>query len=155
MTNSKKLLPETTNAALISIHPVYVEKILSGEKRWEFRRSWAKQPVEHLVIYSTSPIKRIVAVVEVGQEVRASKSKLWTLSRDSGGGISRRKLYEYLDGKSEAVALELKSRLILEGGGVDPKEIFGDAFRAPQSFQYMNSAQWSVLRGKCEGVSWV
>lgn len=153
MKNSEILFPATANVALISIHPLYADRILSGEKRWEFRRSWAKQPIDYLAIYSTSPVKRIVAVVEVGQEIRASKNKLWELSRDHGGGISRRKLYAYLEGKAEAIALELKNRLILHES-IDPFEIFGDNFRAPQSFQYLSSDKWSLLRDKLSGKSW-
>jgi predicted transcriptional regulator len=37
--------------ALISIHPEYVSKILSGEKRLEFRRVWATRPLNMLLIY--------------------------------------------------------------------------------------------------------
>lgn len=141
------------NVALISIHPEHVEKIVSGEKMWEFRRAWAKSPVDLLVVYATAPIKMIIAVIEIGEEVRGSKQRLWELSRDHQGGISRRKLFAYLEGKSEGVALQLKSRLVFENG-IDPKELFGKGFRAPQSFQYMNQKEWLLIRDKARGMSW-
>lgn len=96
-----------SNAALISIHPTYVERIMSGEKRFEFRRAWARTPVDLLVIYATSPIQRIVAIAEVGRIIRASKSRLWEVARERGAGISRSELFAYLEGKLEGVALEL------------------------------------------------
>lgn len=140
----KHSLPIAANAALISIHPGYVEKIVSGEKRLEFRRSWAALPVDYLVIYATAPVKRIVAFAEIGQTHRGSKSSLWRLSQLEGGGISRRKLFAYLDGKKDAVALELKRnfRLVNE---VDPLDVFGPAFRPPQSFRYLAREEWVLL----------
>lgn len=124
-------------AVLISIHPEYVNKILSGEKRLEFRRSWTATPVKSLVIYATSPMQRIVALAEIKQVYVGPKTKLWGLSQKMGGGISRRKLFFYLAGKKSPVAIELaKVQEII--GGLDPKNIFGKNFRPPQSFCYLN-----------------
>ncbi len=105
MTNLKRFLPMEGSAALISIHPNYVERILSGEKCLEFRRSWAANPIDILVIYATAPVQQIVAVTQVGNVFRGSKNRLWELARDKGGGISRRKLFDYMQGKKRKVAL--------------------------------------------------
>lgn len=44
---------------LLSINPEYVEKIFSGIKKYEYRRSIFKnEAVDTIVIYSTSPIKK-------------------------------------------------------------------------------------------------
>lgn len=153
MKNTKRSFPAATNAALISIHPNYVEKIISGEKRLEFRRTWAATPVEYLAIYSTAPVKRIVALVEVGRTIRGSKTRLWELSRQEGGGISRRRLFSYLDGKKEAVALELKRRITL-ATELDPSDVFGADFRPPQSFRYLTKQEWGLLRRRSKGASW-
>lgn len=141
------------NAALISIHPGYVEKIISGEKRLEFRRGWAAIPVDLLVIYATLPVQQIVALVEVGQTIRASKTKLWELARDHGGGISRRKLFAYLEGKQEGVALELTRRLKFSAG-VDPRSLFGQEFVPPQSFRYLKKDELKILSKQIKGEIW-
>lgn len=141
------------NAVLISIHPEYVEKILSGEKAWEFRRVWTKKPVDYLVVYSTAPVKRILAIVETGKEIRGSTFKLWKLSRDCLGGVSRRKLYSYFNGKTEGIAIQIKKKQIFKDG-IDPKEVFGDKFRAPQSFQFLNESEWNYLLEKGERIPW-
>ena len=141
------------NVALISIHPEYVEKIVSGEKMWEFRRAWAKNPVDLLAVYATAPVKMIIAVIEIGEEVRGSKQMLWELARDHQGGISRRKLFAYLKGKKEGVALQLKNKLIFKNG-IDPRDMFGNDFRAPQSFQYMKQKEWLLITDKARGMSW-
>lgn len=131
-------------AILISIHPGYVEKIISGEKKLEFRRTWATQPTDVLVIYATYPIQRIVAVANVEQVIVGSRSRMWELSRDVGGGISRSKLFSYLNGKTTAVAIEMAEVTPIDGG-VDPKFLFGHSFRPPQSFRYLNDDEYSKL----------
>ena len=138
---------------LISIHPGYAEKIIAGEKRIEFRRMWASSQVDYLAIYATSPVKRIVAFAEVGRTIMGSKTKLWELSRKIGGGVSRRKLFAYLEGKREAVALELK-RVVELDSEVDPLELFGQNFRPPQSFRYLTEEEWSLLRRKIKEMPW-
>ena len=48
---------------ILSIKPKHVEKILSGEKQYEFRKQIFKNPeVENIFIYASSPVKKIVAV---------------------------------------------------------------------------------------------
>lgn len=141
------------NAALISIHPNYVEKILSGEKRLEFRRSWGTNQVDFLVIYSTSPVQQIVAVTEIGQVFRGSKNRLWELARSQGGGISRRKLFAYMEGKKEGVALEL-SRTLKIAQGINPRDFFGEGFRPPQSFRYLSSSEFTKLAKHVRGEKW-
>ena len=48
--------------ALLSVKPEYAEKILSGEKIYEFRRRiFKRKDVDILVIYATRPQCRVVA----------------------------------------------------------------------------------------------
>lgn len=53
-------------AIVMSIDPRFIEKIFSGEKVYEYRKSVAKQKPEKIIIYSTSPVSAIVgdAVIE-------------------------------------------------------------------------------------------
>lgn len=129
---------------LISIHPSHAEKIISGEKRLEFRRSWAARPVEMLFIYATSRVQKVVAVAQVKHVFRGSRTSLWNLSRTKGGGISRRKLFSYLKGKKEAFAIELIKIKPIKGG-IDPLLIFGPDFRPPQSFRYLTDEERAKL----------
>lgn len=142
-----------SNAALISIHPIYVERILSGEKRFEFRRSWAALPVDFLVIYATSPVQRIVALAKIGRTIRGNKTRLWAIARRKGAGISRNKLFTYLYGKKEGVALELVRRLKLTEE-VDPRMIFGKNFSPPQSFRYLEQNELTLLTKHLRYEAW-
>lgn len=141
------------SAVLISIHPNYVEKILSGEKRLEFRRSWAASQVDYLVVYATSPVQQIVSVIQMGQVFRGSKSRLWELARSKGGGISRRKLFKYMEGKNEGVALEL-SRVLKIAEGINPRIFFGNEFHPPQSFRYLTQSEFAKLVKQLGGKKW-
>ena len=133
------------DVALISIHPEHVEKIIAGEKNVEFRRSWPSRAIRTLVIYATSPAKHLAAVVEITEVVRASKTALWNISSDEGGGITRQRLFDYLEGKTIGIALKLGKRLPL-GDGLLPREIFGASFHAPQSYRYLTDDERTALR---------
>lgn len=132
-------------AVLISIHPKYIELILSGEKRLEFRRSWAATPVSNLVIYGCAPVKRIVAVAEIKATIWGSRTKLWNIAKKQGGAITRRELLAYLNGKKIAVAIELFNVKSIVGG-LDPKVLLGYEFRPPQSFMYIDNDTFSRIK---------
>jgi predicted transcriptional regulator len=132
-------------AVLISIHPKYVDKIISGEKLLEFRRSWVANPVKYMVIYATSPIQRIMAVAEIKEVYSGTRQRLWKLSQEKGGGISRKELYSYFKGSKKPVAIELKNVEHIENG-LSPKVIFGNDFRPPQSFSYLKDEELSEIK---------
>ena len=53
------------NKILISINPEHVANIINGTKKYEYRKIAAKQDVSSIIIYETTPIKRIVAEAEI------------------------------------------------------------------------------------------
>ena len=52
-----------TETIILSIHPSHIEKILSGEKQYEYRKR-IPADIRHIVVYATAPIKKIVALIE-------------------------------------------------------------------------------------------
>ena len=130
--------------ALISIHPEHVAKILSGEKNFEFRRTWSRRDVRTLVVYSTAPEKRLAAVVEVVDVIRGPKTHLWSMTSRSGPGLTRKTLFDYLAGADEGVALALGRRLSL-GEDATPQTVFRSAFHAPQSFRFLTDVEKTHL----------
>ena len=133
-------------AVLISINPEYAEKILSGEKKLEFRRSWGENQVRYMVIYVTSPQQKIVAVAEIKEVHRGSRQQFWKLAKEKGGGISKRMLFNYLKGSRNPVAIEIANVRKLEKG-LDPKIVIGVNFRPPQSFNYLNKEYMNRING--------
>ena len=53
---------------LLSIKPKFADKIISGEKKFEYRTHIPSRHINSIVIYSTSPIGRIIGEVEVVAE---------------------------------------------------------------------------------------
>lgn len=132
------------SVVLLSIHPEHAEKILSGEKKLEFRRRWTSHPVHELIIYVTAPIKRIVAIAKIKEVHQGSSTALWALAQQKGGGLSRQALYTYFSGLKTGYAIELESverfpRLL-------DSSLFIKGFRAPQSFSYVDSDLYRRLR---------
>ncbi|WP_174977362.1 ASCH domain-containing protein [Pandoraea communis] len=131
---------------LLSIKPKYADLILSGSKRVEFRRTWAKQDVSVIVLYSSSPVQRIVGAVAVDQIVVASPTSLWKTCAERGGGLTRNELRSYFAGKRKGVAVLLGEVLKL-AKLVDPSDVIR-AFRPPQSFRYLDSSEYIRIEKK-------
>jgi predicted transcriptional regulator len=138
---------------LISIHPAYVEKIMNGEKNLEFRRTWPAARIGTLVIYATSPVMLIAGLVEVESVARGSGTSLWRMAREVGGGIPRQALRDYLNGKDEGVALKLGRRMKF-GDGVSPQDLFGTAFKPPQSYRYVKEDELKALVACVKAEPW-
>lgn len=72
------------NEILISINPMYVERIMNNSKKYEFRKVLAKE-VNILVIYSTSPVMTIIGEAEVEGTIEMSPSALWEKTKSNAG----------------------------------------------------------------------
>jgi len=126
-------------AIVLSIRPQYTDLILSGEKTVELRRVIPRnlEPGSEIIIYSTSPVKHIVAIAKVERVEHRDLDHLWSAI---GGftGITIDFFYEYFSGKSKGFAVvlndvkQLNSPISLS----DLRRDFG--FTPPQSFSYVN-----------------
>lgn len=121
-------------ALLLSIKPEYVEKILRGTKKYEFRKRLAKENVRVIYIYSTSPTMKVVASVRIVDRIAAPPDGLWEKTKDNAG-ISYRDYCEYFRGCQTAYAYKLGAVDVFKEG----KQLsdFGIT-AAPQSFIYID-----------------
>lgn len=126
-----------SKTVLISIHPEFVDKILSGEKRFEFRRKFPLRDISQLLIYSTAPVQCIVAVVAVTTVHSGCPEKLWRMTYRSSG-ISKSHYQQYFDGCEVAHAIELGRvhKLILP----KPLSTVCPSLVAPQSYRYVDDS---------------
>ena len=124
-------------SALLSIKPTYAEAILSGIKKWEFRRRKFMEKPDRVYIYCTSPVRRVVGFFEPGEIISGSSKEIW---RKCGkdGAISRKEFFKYSNsGTIHAIKilrvekLEIPMKLNLLGKN-----------KAPQSFCYINVGQF-------------
>ena len=120
-------------AALLSIRPAYVGLIRNGVKRVEFRRRPFAQDVACVVIYATSPVKKLVGFCEVEGMVVDTPAALWA-RYGPVAGLSRESLFRYLNGVERGLAIQLGPfrpfayGIALPASGIE---------RPPQSFRYL------------------
>ena len=92
---------------LMPINPKYVDKILSGKKKYEYRKIKSKRNnVDRMIIYSTSPIMKVVAEVVIENIIEESPEVLWKMTKRKSG-ISKKFYSKYYKNKKNAVAYEL------------------------------------------------
>ena len=121
---------------LLSIEPRFVEHILDGSKRFEYRKVRSKRDVSHVVIYSTSPVMKVVAEARVKDVLVGDPETVWKLTNNYSG-ISKEFFDQYYQGKDFAVAYELDD--VKEYPVSLKLEDFGVSY-APQSFIYLDDA---------------
>lgn len=129
--------------ALLPIKPQFVQRILAGSKKVEFRRRFASKGVEHIVIYASSPVKRVVGFFRVGARVTHRPEQIWKRYA-AVGGISHAEFTAYYRGTDEAIAIEVVDLFILRSPASLRELRLAD--RPPQNFCYVDRAVFSRLR---------
>lgn len=131
--------------ALLAINPEFADKILSGEKGVEFRRSSFSnsEEVDIIYLYSTSPEMQIVGVFTTDRIVEANAEQLWDLYEEEAG-IDRDRFMEYFDGVETGYAIHVNETYEFEEP-IKPNEIFDD-FVAPVSYFYLDETNSTKLQ---------
>jgi predicted transcriptional regulator len=120
---------------LLSIKPEYADKILSGEKCFEYRKAIFRDPsVETVMIYSTMPVGKVVGEFDVATVHSASPREIWKRTEGSSG-ITWRFFFKYFKGRQTAYAIEVKNVRKFDVP-LDLKEVLGRV-TPPQSFAYV------------------
>lgn len=118
---------------VISINPIYVQSIINGTKRVEYRTRVSKEDINSLIIYETFPVKKVVAEAEVLGIIAMSPQELWDLTHEFGG-ISKKDYDIYFKNRKIAYAYKLGKIKVFDSP-LDIK-LFG-LKTGPQSFAYV------------------
>ncbi len=119
---------------LLSIKPQFAEKILSGEKIYEFRRSIFKKPqVRIIVVYASAPVKKVVGEFTISEILFDEVDSLWRRTRKHSG-ITEDIFYRYFENKDRGYAIKIQS-VKRYRTPFCPREHFG--LLAPQSYAYL------------------
>jgi type I restriction enzyme S subunit len=122
---------------LLSIKPKYVEKIVNGEKQYEFRkRIFRNKNVKKAFIYSTAPTKKIIGEFDIGNIIEDNPIRLWTELQEVSG-ISEKEFFDYFRDINKGFAIGIEKLNIFDEP-IEPNELIG-GFSPPQSFCYVNS----------------
>ena len=118
---------------ILPIKPFFVEKILSGEKKYEYRKRLCKKEVKKIYIYATAPVKKIIGETEVVSKIIMDKEKMWQ-ETEKYAGITKEFYDKYFEHQECACAYKIgevkKYRIpvALDSIGIDS---------VPQSFVYV------------------
>lgn len=92
---------------LLSIKPEFVEKIFAGTKKYEFRKSlFKKSGVKCVVIYASTPIKRVVGEFEIDNILSDDVNTIWERTKKYSG-ITKDFYNSYFHNKKNANAIQI------------------------------------------------
>ena len=135
--------PYQKKYALMSIKPKYANAIMHGSKKVEFRRQIFDVNVERVYVYSSHPIKELIGYFEVDKIICENPDKLWD-DYNKVGCISKKDFISYFNNCSYGFAIVIKGvhRFAKDYLIAD---IFGENFRVPQSYRYINNVKTQKL----------
>ena len=117
---------------LISINPQHVEKILTGLKKCEYRTRKPNRDVNTMIIYETSPTKKVVAICELEKVLTLPKEELWNKTKDFSG-TTKERFDKYFKKQDTATGFIIKSIKRCNKDLID----YGIKF-VPQSYIYLD-----------------
>jgi type I restriction enzyme S subunit len=123
---------------LLSVKPEFAEKILTGEKRYEFRKTTFRDPdnVDTVFLYASSPEQEIVGSFSFDDITQADPEELWDRYGAESGIEQKSRFMDYFKGTTTGYAIAVDETMRF-ASPIDPYRRF-DGFRPPVSFQYFD-----------------
>jgi predicted transcriptional regulator len=125
------------------IKPRYAEPIMDGRKRVEFRKTIFAQTPTHVVVYASSPVKKVLGYFEVDDVEVDRVDALWA-KHAAVGCIDEGEFRAYYGNRDNAVALGVGRTVALDLPMSLPA--LGIADGPPQSFMYLDREVLALLR---------
>ena len=123
--------------ALLSIKPKYVEAIMIGDKRYEFRKSiFRRKNIAKVYIYSTAPVKKIVGTFGIKKIIEDHPKRLWN-QLHLFSGLDDIEFFKYFKDIERGFAIDIES-VEKFNEPIDPWDSI-PGFVPPQSFYYIES----------------
>ena len=116
---------------LLSIKPKFVESIIKGNKKYEYRKAIFKKNVDTVVIYKTTPFCKIIGEFEIDGILYDTPENIWQITQEFAG-ITQDYFDKYFYNRKIAYAIKIGNIKQYE---LEPKDIIKQ-FTAPQSFMY-------------------
>ncbi|MBD2054606.1 ASCH domain-containing protein [Oculatella sp. FACHB-28] len=127
----------------MSIHPKFARLILEGKKKVEFRRTSFAFHVSYVVIYATTPIKKVVGYFEVKRIQVANPEELWQLYSDVGG-IEHQVYQNYYNDLDKGFAIEVGR--VYQLNNFLSLDCISTSLIAPQSYMYLDKNLFNSIR---------
>jgi predicted transcriptional regulator len=118
---------------IISVKPKYITAILTGKKKYEYRKSIFKKAVTKIYVYASSPQKKFIGYFFYDGFIQSTPEHIWKQT-SAVSGISESEFFSYYENTNDSFALKI-NRFYPFAVYVDPF-IISPNFRAPQSYMY-------------------
>lgn len=120
---------------LLSIKPIYANKIYKGNKKFEYRKKIPKQGIGRVYLYESTPVKKITGYFTFEMVINDSPDELWNKTKIFAG-IEDEEYVKYFSGYTIAYAFKI-DHVHKFPNSVDPCDIW-EKFNAPQSYKYID-----------------
>lgn len=120
---------------LLSIKPEYANKIFSGEKKFEYRKSIFKREIKFIVVYVTKPVGMIIGEFEIDKIISDTPKQIWDLTKEYSG-IEEDKFRNYFLNRETGFAIKVKEAKLYKHSKT-LKEYNPKIKVPPQSFCYI------------------
>ena len=97
---------EQMTKMILPIYPEYIDLIIKGKKKYEFRKFTCKKEVKTILLYATHPIKAIVGEAKILDIIKNTPENVWEITKDFAG-MSKQAFDIYYCDKKVAIAYEL------------------------------------------------
>lgn len=118
---------------LMSIKPKFVKQIFEGTKIFELRKKIFKKEVKTVIIYESSPTKKIVGEFTIDSIIFDTPQKIYS-NYYQHLGIDKNEYFEYFKDRDIAYAIKIK-KVIKYKKKLNLSDFYLE--RAPQSYQYI------------------
>lgn len=130
----------SSGIALLSIRPEHAQRIYSGQKLVELRKSFSSDAGPIVFLYETKPVSAITGAILIERAVRTAVDEAARLAVE--GGVPRERALEYFRGRELGWVIKIGLALNLHDY-VSAREAksLNHYFAVPQAFQYLSRGE--------------
>jgi predicted transcriptional regulator len=139
--------PRITDQILfLSIHPRFLDRILTGEKTVELRRQRPRDVTgQQVVLYATTPEKQLKGIARVTEIRSLPPQTLWPVVQHQAY-VTQDEYQRYFEGSDQAVGIFLADAIAFEHPlSLESLRQAWPGFQPPQGFRYLTAEQRQLI----------
>ena len=99
---------------LLPIRPKYVNQILAGTKKVEYRTKIRKDAlVNQILIYQSCDVRKVVGEFRISGIIQGTPDQVWNATKNVGG-ISEESFFKYFKNKETAYAYQISDLIVYD-----------------------------------------
>ncbi|WP_144512119.1 hypothetical protein [Bacillus sp. FJAT-22090] len=121
---------------ILSFHPDYLRPILHGIKKYEYRKSFCREPVR-AYLYLTSPVREFIGIMELGQVLHPADIK----SKFSKNHDVNKRMDICLENKERAIVPIESFQMFTKPISLSEIKKIATDFTVPRAFTYIDNKE--------------